>query len=369
MIKFFLKKKEIFKQIRSASSIANKKHLIPMLGCILFKVFNKNLVIKVSDTEIEIEINLKLNNLSSNGILAVSSKKLLDILSNFLEENTIKFIQSNKDKILLLCGKSKFKLSCLDADLFPTINQENNFIIFEVSFFILIKSIKLIQFSMSNNDVRYFLNGRLWDIKKNVLKLVTTDGYRLSMTIISIKDNNTDNIKIIVPYKTINEISKFFFKKDFSVKILISTNYIKIILLNIKIISKLIDSNYLYYENIIPINNFKILSVNRIDLINSLKRVLILSNNIHNGVKMILKKNILQLYTSNSENEYVNEHLLVHYNEDKIEISFNIYYFLDIINILNTNYINVYFNDYKSSILLKENLNNALYVLSPITFY
>jgi len=362
-------KEDVLKPLQAVSAIADKKHTIPILNNILFEVKLGKLFLRSSDLETEISAEVLLSGKSIDGISTLPARKFLDIIKNIDAGSIININRgiTTGNKVSLKTKNSTFILSSLDAKDFPVMDREFTASRFKISQSNFIKVIKKVQFAMGLNDVRYFLNGMLWEIESSVFRVVATDGHRMSLSEISIENTYLKKIQMIVPRKAILELQKIVFSKDNQVlDIQIGKSHFMLSSLNYAFASKLIDSKYPDYMKVVPTINDKLLIVNRIAFKQALLRASILSNEKHRGIRLQIKKNHLSILANNPDHEEAKDEIQAKYNSIPIEIGFNVTYLLDVINVLDTDAIKLYFYDTLMSLVVKDESMKGIYVIMPI---
>ena len=210
-MKFNISKMDIFKSLSHLIGIVDKKNSLPILSNILIEAKNNNLYLSATDMDISIVEKLSCNILE-DGSTTVNAQIFYDIIRK-VDDNTEVEIISNNGKIMTLrAGGSRFSLSCLPKEDFPIIDQNNDGININIYSNILFKLIDKTKFAISNEETRYFLNGLYFNItnenNKTNLTLVGTDGHRLAKFNKELNQDIDQAIGVIIPKKTINEISK-----------------------------------------------------------------------------------------------------------------------------------------------------------------
>ena len=172
---------------------------------------------------------------------------------------------------------------------------------------------------------------------------------------------------VIIPKKTIYELSKLLSEIDYDIPISISSNKIIFKIESITFISKLIDGSFPDYKRVIPKDNNNTLKINRETLLSAVDRVSTIANEKSPVIKFKLLKNILNLNTINNESSSASEDLNINYSGEEIEIGFNSKYIMDIVNCLEDEEISIKLKDNTSPIIAVENSNaNLVYVLMPM---
>ncbi len=369
-MKFQIEKSKIFKSLSHLQGIVDKKNSLPILSNILIEVQNNNLIL--SSTDMDISIIEKLNcKVLEEGSTTINSQIFYDIVRKLDENAEIEVISNNGNLLTLRASGSRFSLACLPKEDFPIIDQTNEGTSLKINSQILFKLISKTKFAISNEETRYFLNGLYFNIHKEenntVLTLVGTDGHRLAKFSHNI-DQKIENVSgVIIPKKTIYELTKLLSEIDQDIEIILSSNKIIFLVDNLVFISKLIDGSFPDYKRVIPENNINTLEVNREKLLSAVDRVSTISNEKSPVIKFKLLKNIINLNTINTENSTATEDIDLNYEGDEFEIGFNSKYIMDIVNNLEDQTITIKFKDGSSPIIAQEKSNsNLVYVLMPM---
>ncbi|QJC36289.1 DNA polymerase III subunit beta [Enterobacteriaceae endosymbiont of Donacia cincticornis] len=360
----------IIKPLQYVTNIISNKSLYPNLNNILIEVLDNGIVLfKSTNLEIEITSFIKSKYLNKNYSVIIQGKKFYNICRSLSKEDNIKIV-FNINKMIISTKNCYFIITTLPANNFPNINFLKHDIEFNLTNKILKKLIYATYFSIANNDVRKYLNGLFLQIKNNILNIISTDGHRLSFYQY-ILDKNLIDYSIIIPRKSIFELSKIINNTNDLINIKINNNYICFTFKNLKFISKLIVSNFPDYQQIIPKSFYQTIKINRILFKNVLNRISILVNEKTKGVNLLFSNKYLKIFTSNINNEKAEEILEIEKFRNKqthdIQISFNINYLIDVINILESNFIKLSFIDNTSSIKIEDNYDkNKIYLIMPM---
>ena len=369
-MKFKIIRSNFFRTLSHLQGIVDKKNSLPILANVSIEAKNNQLIL--SSTDMDISIIEKINcTVLEDGATTINSQILYDIVRKIDDNSEIEIISNNGKLLTLRADGSRFSLACLPREDYPIIDQETIGTKIKIDSDILYKLIEKTKFAISNEETRYFLNGLYFSVNdeenQNTVTLVGTDGHRLAKFSYSIDKNNQDIPGVIIPKKTVYELSKLFSEKKENVEISISTNKIVFTISNIVFISKLIDGSFPDYKRVIPISNSNILKINRNKLLSAVDRVSTIANEKSPVIKFKLLKNILNLNTINNESSTASEDLKIDYDGDEIEIGFNSKYIMDIINNLEDEDISINLKDSNSPIIAYEKSNaNLVYVLMPM---
>ncbi len=372
-MKFIVNKPVIYKTLSHLQSIVNKKNTLPILSNILIEANQNTLTLSSTDMDISIKETI-ICDVIDEGSTTLNAQIMFDIIKKLPENSEIEFISNDAKILTIRSSVSKFSLSCLPKDEFPIIetiskdDNDNRLTIKSQTIFNLINKTK---FAISNEETRYFLNGLYFNISSNEksssITFVGTDGHRLASSSVNANKLDKEVPGVIVPKKTINELSKLLSDETEDIEIHISSNKIIFYINKLILISKLIDGNFPDYSRVIPNNNNNILTINRLNLLSAVDRVSTIANENSPSIKFKLLKNLINLSTINNENSTATEDIQAKYEGNEIEIGFNSKYIMDILDNLEGEEINILFNDNSTPIIAQEISNtDTIFVLMPM---
>ena len=349
----------------NVSGIVEKRHALPILSNLLIESEQGNLRFTATDLEVQISTYIK-TELPEDFQITISAQKLFDITRALPEKSKID-IQIEDNKVTVKAKKSRFNLQTLPAKDYPVMKKEENEIVdlklTQKEFKDLLKQV---DFAMAQQDIRYYLNGLLIEIKEKNINIVGTDGHRLSFTSSSINTSNTPT-QVIVPRKTIIELVKLLNDTEDPIEISFSKSQVCFKFSDINLITKIIDGKFPDYSRVIPEGHQNSFNINRSLLLESMLRASILSNDKYRGIRMVVEGNNLKLVSNNSEHEEAEEELEIDYKGDKIDIGFNVTYLIDVLTNIQSDQLTIAFNDSSSSCLVTiPNNEKYKYVVMPM---
>ena len=356
----------LLKPLSSVSGIVERRHTLPILSNLLLEV--KQNKIALTATDLEMQISLSIDTEKSEELsITVSAKKLLDIC-RALPENTEINITTQENRLQVKAGKSRFNLQTLPATDYPVMAKAagNAAAMVTIGQRTLKRLFKQVEFAMAQQDIRYYLNGLLFEVTANRLNIVGTDGHRLSFTSAELSQNY-EKQELILPRKTVIELIKLLDDSDEEVVIEITAGQANFTFGDIQLISKVIDGKFPDYTRVIPIGHQNSFTVNRMIMLLAMQRASILSNEKYRGIRMVLAKNSLRLISTNSEQEEAEEELEINYPGDALDIGFNVTYMIDVLNNVGSENIVFSFADANSSCLVTvPDDENYKYVVMPM---
>ncbi|SDY12439.1 DNA polymerase III subunit beta [Nitrosomonas sp. Nm58] len=363
----------LLKPLQAVSGIVERRHTLPILSNVLIKEESGKIIFVTTDLEIEIETystSQGTETLVAQEFCAVtvSAKKLLDILRTF-PSNTEVTLTKRENRLQINAGKSRFSLQILPADDFPRMAKED---VPEITLTLQQQEFKnllhLVQYAVAQQDIRYYLNGLLLLVEGKHLKVIATDGHRLGYASIELEDQ-WERKETIIPRKTVLELSKLLVDSEKPIVIEIFQKKVRFAFSDTVLFSKVIEGKFPDFNRAIPENNTKQFNINRLNFLQGLQRVAILSNASEKfrGVRLIISNGTLSIVCKNSEQEEAQDDLEIEYNQDTIDISFNITYLLDVLNNLNSDSVQCAFENANSSTLITIPGNDHFkYVVMPM---
>jgi DNA polymerase-3 subunit beta len=368
-MKFSIVRDQLLKPLQFVNGVVEKRQTLPILGNVLLTAHDDHrLEFTGTDLEVELTAYSDAANVERAGAVTVPARKFFDICRSFSDNNEIK-IQLDGSKLLITSGASRFSLATLPASDFPKTKDGDTGSAIEVEITELKKLLERTQFAMAQQDVRYYLNGCLWQIEGGALTAVATDGHRLSLCRIPVQQQSPEIAKkVIVPRKAIYEIGRLLADNDGTIKIVLSSNHINLQSSSFILSSKLIDGRYPDFQNVIPRANPYKLVVTRDELKPVLARVAILANEKYRGIRFILDENKLTVAANNPEHEEAEEALVVSFPNQHVEMALNVNYVIEMLNSLPTGNLNFSISGPEKSILveLENDELNALNVIMPL---
>ena len=358
---------ELLKPLQAVSGIIERRHTLPILSNVLLIKQAKQISMVATDIEIEITASAQTESPGEEKAITVGARKLLDILRALPEGSEITLSLQEK-RLQLKSAKSRFNLQTLPAEDFPRLSvPEEASSKLSMPQNLLKRMINLVQYAMAQQDIRYYLNGMLMVIDGATLTLVATDGHRLGYISRELGGGVFQRREVILPRKTIIELSKLLADSDDPVLIEITVNQARFVFAGISLISKLVDGKFPDYTRVIPQDQPKHLRLKRIEILSCLQRAAILTSDKFRGVRWVLSNGSLKIICTNTEQEEAQEELDVDYKGDTLDVGFNVGYLLDVLNNLGVDEIDCGLGDANSSALITvPDKSDFKYVVMPM---
>lgn len=370
-MKVFIEKSVLLKAMSHAQGVVEKKAVSPILSNVLLRAEGCSLTITSTDLDISIVEALRAK-VEVDGQTTVACQTFYEIVRKLPDDTLIEIFETKEThQLSIKSGKSKFYLPTLPAKDFSslkTISLPHSFSIKAEELRYLINSTA---FSMSSEETRYTLNGIYLHTKvyegESVLRTVSTDGHRLAMADMAEPKGASGMPDVIVPRKTILELSKLLEGVSEDVKVSLSLTQITFSLGDVVLASRLIDGSFPDYEKVIPAHNENILTVDSKKFAAAVDRVSTISDEKTRGVKLTIEPQKVIISASSMDQGNASEEVEGTYTGKRLLVAFNVRYLLNVAQQLDNESLVFYLGDESAPAIIKGGAGTgALYVLMPM---
>lgn len=365
-MKLVCSKSSLLGGVQTVSKAVPNKTTMSILECILVDATKGLIKLTANDMELGIETVIE-GEIIEKGIIALDAKIFLEIVRK-LPDSEIVIETDSSYRTIITCEKAKFNIigkSGEDFSYLPVIEKEDNIII---SQFTLKEVVRQTIFSISDNDNNKLMTGELFDINGNELKVVSLDGHRISIRKIELK-NDYEPKKVVVPGKTLNEISKILpGNADSDVTISFTSKHIVFEFDNTTVVSRLIEGEYFRIDQMLSSDYETKVKINKKELLNCIDRATLL-------VKEGDKKPIIINITDESMELRINS-ILGSMNEDidiqksgkDLMIGFNPKFLIDALRVIDEEEVELYMVNPKAPCIIKDSEESYIYLILPVNF-
>ncbi|MGL5084487.1 MAG: DNA polymerase III subunit beta [Clostridium sp.] len=346
-----------------ASKAITGKTTMPILEGVFISARKKGLTLIGSDIDVSIETKV-IADVIEEGKIVIDAKIFGEIIRK-LSNSEVKIETLENDIIQITCEKSVFNIVYMNATDFPALPSINEDLTVEVPQNIIKNMIKGTSFAIAQDETRPILQGILFEVKNKNLNLVALDGYRLAVK--SEFLDNTNDIEVVIPGKTLNEVSKILEDKEDIVKITFTNNHILFNLCETKIISRLLDGKFVNYMSLLPQEHKLVVNINRQELQNGLERASLMAKDGNsNLIKLDFQEDNV-IITSNSQLGKVREEVSINMQGEGVQIAFNSRYLLDVLKNMEEDEVVMEMTSGVSPCVIKgKNMLNAKYLVLPV---
>ncbi len=361
-----LLREELLQPLQAVIGVVERRQTIPILGNVCIDVESDN-AIRLVTTDLEVEMNARLSQGGKKlGASTVPARKLLDICRALPEGATVK-LSEEEGRVRLSSGRSRFVLTTLPVEEFPTVGDLESGLRFTIGSGVLADLLKRSAFAMAQQDVRYYLTGLLLELSPDRLRAVATDGHRLALCDAEQNPEVDGEQTAILPRKAVMELERLLGQTDKQVEVTLTRTHARFDLGTQVMTSKLIDGQFPDYDRVIPKSCNKKLVTDRAPLREALTRVAILANEKFRGIRLEASSEGFKLAAHNPENEEAEEQVSASYEGERLVIAFNATYLQDALAALDSETVAFQFTDSNSSALLgAPDSDRYRYVIMPM---
>jgi DNA polymerase III subunit beta len=363
-MKISAKRDELLRPLQQIVSVVERRQTLPILANVLIGFRDQRLHLTATDLEVELRTTAPAQG-SGVAEFTVPARKMLDICKA-LPEGAPVDLDIEGEKVVLRSGRGRYTLGVLPAQDYPTIDIPKASESLQVPARVIKRLIDKTHFAMAHQDVRYYLNGLLLELRGGRVRAVATDGHRLALCDAPFEGSIVDT-QVILPRKAVMELGRLLDSSDEPVTLEISNSHLRVMLPNGSFTTKLIDGRFPDYERVMPRGQTFVMAADREVLRQALARTAILSNEKYRGIRFRLAGDLLHLQAHNPEQDEAEEEIEVAYRGEDLTIGFNVGYLLDVLAVLEGDRVSMALIDSNSSALVSEEKGEECrYVVMPM---
>lgn len=351
--------------IGNVQSVVPTRSTLPMLQYVLINGKSNLLKLMATDLEVGIECEVECDEMKQDGIVTLPCKKLHEVINN-LPQGTVTITAAENNAVTLTSGVVRYKLMGMPPDEFPKSPEVKREKSFSIPQGLLREMLKKVSFSISADPNRVNITGLLLALVGKELRLVSTDGRRLSYARHVVEGLVDGNSSYIIPRKTVTELERLLGDEG-DLTIFLSDNQIAFEFANLLIISNLIDAIFPNYEQVVPRGYERKMIAEKEPFSAATKRAQILTTDRYNLVKFEISKKKMVISTNSPEVGEFKDEVDVEYDGETIGIGFNPQFVLDVLKVVDEEKVSIELKDSQSSGLIKP-LDNEdyMYVVMPV---
>jgi DNA polymerase-3 subunit beta len=364
-MKFEIQREVFLQPLSQVIGVVERKQTLPVLANFLISAKGKEITVTGTDMEVEL-IAAAEADVKGEGEITMPARKLVDIV-RALPDGVNIGVNVEGDKATVSSGRSRFTLATLPATEFPATDKVETLETVKIQEVELKRLLEKTSFAMANQDVRYYLNGLLFEFRDSHLRTVATDGHRLAICDLSSEVAVGKDRQLIVPRKGVLELTRMLSDSEDLVELSLGKNHIRLARGRATLTSKLIDGRFPDYEAVIPVGTDREIKVDRHSFTDALQRAAILSNEKYRGVRLEAAGNAVKIIAHNPQHEEAVEELEAEMNFDQMAVGFNVTYLLDALTALRTPEVSMALRDANSSCLITGSQDGAdRHVVMPL---
>ena len=329
-MKITIPKQELLTAVNTVKGVVSLKSALPILSHILMEAEKDTLKLTATDLKVSIECTVDCT-VEEAGALTVSSQRL-SMLLNELPDADITLELLDSSVVELRCGVVETKLFSISPEEYPPIRKFDNLVPLVFKQSVLRKLFLKTSFAICTDQSRYNLTGLLLETRPDGLRVVATDGRRLSLALSDEAIPEDRDIKVIIPSKMIHELESLLSDDpEKTVDVLLDESQAAFIFNRVRVITSLIEGNFPNYEAVIPKKQDKEFVVNLENFTRCMRRAAAMTNDKFRSVRIIFEPGMMRLSVKTPEVGEYEEELPVDYSGDTIEIAFNPFFVLDVL--------------------------------------
>ena len=338
-MKFTITREHLQEGLAAVAASIPAKTTLPVLSNILVEALEDGLRLSGTDLDIAVSTTIAAS-VEEQGAITLPARKLVEIVRE-MPSAAIKISSAGEQRVTIECGRSKFKLLGLPREefpAFPTVSFDDSW---KCSAQDLQKLISHVAFAASTEESRPILNGVLWELRPERMRMVATNGHRLARMDVPI-EGGTQDADLIVPPKALEQIRRVF-DSDQEIDIAKSENHLGFRSATTQIFTRLIEGPYPNYEQVIPRENDKALTADKAALVAALRRMSIVASDQTHRVRVGLANGTCKLSVQTPDLGEAQEEVTVTYDGSAMEIGFNAAYLLEVLKYLPTEEVRLTF--------------------------
>ena len=345
-----VRKNDLLRELQLFQGIVERKNTIPILANVLMEAAAGEVRMLATDLEVGLRTRCEAS-VSRPGSLTLPAKKFFEIV-RALPDTDVRIEQQNST-VTVAADRFDSKMQTLPREDFPTVPEAGGTATATLPGKVFREMVVRTQFAITSEDTRYFLNGAQLVLTPASMTLVATDGHRLALVTVPREAEGAEELKVILPKKTLMELSRLLGDADEAIRYEQGENHLFFHVGDRLLISRKIDGQFPAYERVIPKGNDKNIEFERERLTSAVKRVALLSNERSRAVKFEIDKGKVEVTSSSSEFGEAREQLPVDYTGGPMTISFNAQYALDFLNVAETDVVSLSLKDEVSQAVMK----------------
>ena len=331
-MKVSLDQKLLSRKLQGIAAVVPTKTSLPILSTFLMEAKEGKLKLTANDLDVSLVTSIECE-VKEEGQVAVPGKKFFEIVRS-LPDDTVD-IQSSADKISIKCRKSRFKMVGKSAEEFPRLPEQQALASFDIETKTISDMILKTIYAVSNDLTRPALCGVLWEVAKESLTMVATDGHRLSKIVLKGEFKDLSDNNFIVSPKALNILRSLIDEKK-NLGVSLAENHITFDLDDSVIYSRLLEGPFPDYRQVIPKGNDKELVLNREEFTSACRRVAILSSVITHQVRLAVGSDTLTISVNTPDVGEAVEEVHCHFKGEAMDIGYNARYLLDILKTMDS---------------------------------
>ena len=339
-MRFTISREKLQEGLAAVAASIPSKTTLPVLANILVETTDKG--IRLSGTDLDIAVCTEVAaDVETVGAITIPAKKLTEIARE-LPPSPVKIATAGEQRITLDCGRSHFKILGLPKEEFPSFPVVRFNESWRIRSGDLQKLISHTSFAVSTEESRPILNGVLWELKPEFMRMVATNGHRLAKMEVPIKSIGAPASDLIIPPKALDQIRRLF-PADEELEVARGDNHLGFRSPFTSVFTRLIEGPYPNYDQVIPKDNDRVAIADKSALTSALKRMSVIASDQTHRIRLSFNAGMLRFSVQTPDLGEATDELPVRYNGDQLDIGFNASYLLEILRYIPTEEVKLTF--------------------------
>ena len=363
-MKIKINQNELYKAINIVQKAVSSRTTLPILSGILIEATNNKLILTATDLDLGIKTYSDCE-VIEEGSIVVHARLLGDFVRKLPSNTTVNIEITNNNSIEIKCLNSEFNILGNSSSEYPDNTFDNEGKSFDIKSESLKNLIKYTYFAAAQDNIKPIFTGCLIEVKNNICSFVALDGFR--MAIKKEKIDYSGEVSVVVPSKTLLEILRILEENKGNTTITLSDSHISFKIENTTIISNLLEGKFIDYEGILKDNYATVAKVDNFTFKNSIERASLLAREDKNNLIILDINNENMQINSASEYGNAEENIPVEKQGEDIKIGFNSKYVLDVLKVIDNQFITMNLIGKNNPCFIKEQDNeNYIYMILPV---
>lgn len=364
-------KQPFLKELQLLQGIIERKNTMPILANLMLTADKNGIELTASDLEVALRIRAEAE-VKKPGKATIPAKKLFEIVRTLPDLAALTIRKLDNNWVDIRCGSAHFKLVGLPVEEYPSLPEVEGAKTIALPAAILREAIKRVIFAIAQEDIRYAMNGALFQIEGNRLMMIGTDGHRLSYVANQAESKmSSEKLEVIVSRKALSELQKLLSDAKEEVRFGRFENFLFFQIDSHLLLSRNIEAQFPNYEKFISLRNEKVAAFNSADLMRTIQRVAVLSNERSRAVEFSMSEGKATLSSANPEMGEASDTMDIQYDGPQLKIGFNSQYVTEFLSGITAEEIVFELNTESTAALMKPKGTDQFdyrYVLMPMRF-
>jgi len=339
-MRFTISREKLQEGLTAVTATIPAKTTLPVLANILVETTERG--IRLSGTDLDIAVSTEVAaDVEAMGAITIPAKKLSEIARE-LPPSPVKIAAAGEQRVTLDCGRSHFKILGLPKDEFPSFPAVRFSESWRIRSGELQKLISHTSFAVSTEESRPILNGVLWELRPDMMRMVATNGHRLAKMELPIKTAGAPSSDLIVPPKALEQVRRLF-PEDEELEIARGENHLGFRSPFTSVFTRLIEGPYPPYDQVIPRDNNRIAIADRAALMSALRRMSVIASDQTHRIRLSFNAALVRFSVQTPDLGEATDELPIRFTGDPLDIGFNANYLLEILRYIPTEEVKLTF--------------------------